>query len=123
MVKRLSMFVMRAKLKISDASALYDIRGLLGETALLACPALKEAAPWQARQEGETYFVKLHNALNAGTELHRFIWLGLKGEVSSAAFLNTSTPTSPMKHGSLQKCCQVSAWFKRQPPRLLCRKC
>jgi tRNA-modifying protein YgfZ len=30
----LSMFVMRAKLKLSDASTLYDIRGLLGETAL-----------------------------------------------------------------------------------------
>ena len=92
MVKRLSMFVMRAKLKISDASALYDIRGLLGDTALLACPALKEAAPWQASQEGETYFVKLHNALNAGTELQRLIWLGLKGEVSSAAFLNRVYP-------------------------------
>ena len=92
MVKRLSMFVMRAKLKVSDASALYDIRGLLGETALLACPALKEAAPWQVSQEGATYFVKLHNALNAGTELHRFVWLGLKGEVSSAAFLNRVYP-------------------------------
>ena len=92
MVKRLSMFVMRAKLKISDASALYEIRGLLGETALLACPALKEAAPWHARQEGETYFVKLHNALNAGAQVQRLIWLGLKGDASSAAFLNQPYP-------------------------------
>jgi folate-binding protein YgfZ len=92
MVKRLSMFVMRAKLKISDASALYEIRGLLGETALLACPALKEAAPWHARQEGETYFVKLHNALNAGTQVQRLIWLGMKGDASSAAFLNQPYP-------------------------------
>jgi folate-binding protein YgfZ len=92
MVKRLSMFVMRAKLKISDASALYEIRGLLGETALLACPALKEAAPWQARQEGENYFVKLHNAFNAGIEVQRLIWLGLKGETSSDAFLNHAYP-------------------------------
>ena len=92
MVKRLSMFVMRAKLKISDASALYEIRGLLGETALLACPALKEAAPWHARQEGETYFVKLHNAMNAGAQVQRLIWLGLKGDASSAAFLNQSYP-------------------------------
>ena len=92
MVKRLSMFVMRAKLKISDASTLYEIRGLLGETALLACPALKEAAPWQATQEGETYFVKLHNARNAGTEVQRLIWLGLKGEASSAEFLNQPYP-------------------------------
>ena len=92
MVKRLSMFVMRAKLKISDASALYEIRGLLGETALLACPALKEAAPWHTRQEGETYFVKLHNALNAGAQVQRLIWLGLKGDASSAAFLNQPYP-------------------------------
>ena len=92
MVKRLSMFVMRAKLKISDASALYEIRGLLGETALLACPALKEAAPWHARQEGETYFVKLHNALNAGAQVQRLIWLGMKGDASSAAFLNQPYP-------------------------------
>ena len=92
MVKRLSMFVMRAKLKISDASALYEIRGLLGETALLACHALKEATPWHARQEGETYFVKLHNALNAGAQVQRLIWLGLKGDASSAAFLNQPYP-------------------------------
>ena len=92
MVKRLSMFVMRAKLKISDASALYEIRGLLGETALLACPALKEAAPWHARQEGETYFVKLHNALNAGAQVQRLIWLGMKSDASSAAFLNQPYP-------------------------------
>ena len=92
MVKRLSMFVMRAKLKISDASALYEIRGLLGETALLACPALKEAAPWHARQEGENYFVKLHNALNAGAQVQRLIWLGLKGDASSVAFLNQPYP-------------------------------
>ena len=92
MVKRLSMFVMRAKLKISDATALYEIRGLLGETALLACPALKEAAAWQATQEGETYFVKLHNALNAGAQVQRLIWLGLKGDASSAAFLKQPYP-------------------------------
>lgn len=92
MVKRLSMFVMRAKLKISDASALYELRGLLGETALLACPALKEAAPWHARQEGGTYFVKLHNALNDGAQVQRLIWLGLKGDASSAAFLNQPYP-------------------------------
>ena len=92
MVKRLSMFVMRAKLKISDASALYEIRGLLGETALLACPALKEAVPWQARQQGENYFVKLHNAFNAGIEVQRLVWLGLKGETSCDAFLNHAYP-------------------------------
>ena len=92
MVKRLSMFVMRAKLKLSDASALYDMRGLLGETALLACPALKEAAPWHAVQEGETYFVKLHNAFNAGAEVQRFLWLGLKGDASTAAFLSQPYP-------------------------------
>ena len=93
MVKRLSMFVMRAKLKLSDASTLYDIRGLLGETAELACPALKEAAPWHALQEGGTFFVKLHNAHIAETEVQRLIWLGLKGDASSTAFLNHKHPS------------------------------
>jgi folate-binding protein YgfZ len=92
MVKRLSMFVMRAKLKLSDASTLYDIRGLVGETAMLACPALKEAAPWHATQEGENYFIKLHNALNAGAEVQRLLWIGLKGDASSSAFLNQHFP-------------------------------
>jgi folate-binding protein YgfZ len=59
---------------------------------LLACPALKEAAHWHATQEGETYFVKLHNALNAGAKVQRLIWLGLKGDASSAAFLNQPYP-------------------------------
>ena len=53
---------------------------------------MKEAAPWHARQEGETYFVKLHNALNAGAQVQRLIWLGLKGDASSAAFLNQPYP-------------------------------
>jgi hypothetical protein len=53
---------------------------------------LKEAAPWHARQEGETYFVKLHNALNAGAQVQRLIWLGLKGDASSVAFLNQPYP-------------------------------
>ena len=93
MVKRLSMFVMRAKLKLSDATTLYDFRGLLGETARLACPVLEDAPPWHAMKEGEAYFVKLHNALNAGTEVQRLIWLGLKGDASSATFLHHNHPS------------------------------
>src|SRR5574343_1098953 len=43
-LKRLSMFVLRAKVKLSDASGQWQLRGLMGETARAA---LGDAAPWQ----------------------------------------------------------------------------
>ena len=93
-LKRLSMFVMRAKLKLTDANAHYEMRGLLGTTADQACPALQSDVPWRAMQEGEGYFIKLHSAKNSGFHISRVLWMGLKESPSSLAFLNQSLPSA-----------------------------
>ena len=89
-VKRLSMFVMRAKVKLHDASSDYELRGLLGETAEKACTGLKSEQPWQAILEGETSFIKLHSANNSGVAVPRLLWIGLKADASTNVFLNQS---------------------------------
>jgi folate-binding protein YgfZ len=91
-VKRLSMFVMRAKAKLSDATENYELRGLLGETADQACPALKTELPWRASQEADSFFIKLHSAPNSGNSVHRTLWMGLKDSDSCKAFLSHSLP-------------------------------
>ena len=45
-LKRLSMFVLRAKVKLSDASAQWQLHGLLGQAAQV--PGLEPGKPWQA---------------------------------------------------------------------------
>jgi folate-binding protein YgfZ len=63
-LKRLSMFVLRAKAKLSDASgefALYGIAGLTGG-----------AAPWSLTREGEASRVQLYPADGQ----HRALWIG-----------------------------------------------
>lgn len=92
-LKRLSMFVMRAKLKLTDVTAHYELRGLLGTTADQACPALQSDVPWRAMQEGEGHFIKLHSAKNSGLNISRVLWLGLKDAPSSLAFLDASLPS------------------------------
>ena len=45
-LKRLSMFVMRSKVKLSDASGQWQLHGLLGQAA--QAPGLEPGKPWQA---------------------------------------------------------------------------
>lgn len=52
-LKRLSMFVLRAKAKLTDASAEFALYGLAGDAAVQHLPA--DAAPWtRAEREGAT---------------------------------------------------------------------
>jgi folate-binding protein YgfZ len=53
-LRRLSMFVLRAKVKLADATADFALWGLAGEAA--GSPA----APWQRRQEGENDVISLY---------------------------------------------------------------
>ena len=57
-LKRLSMFVLRAKAKLSDASEAFAIRGLAGN----AVPAALPAAPWSQLREGDASVVRLYPA-------------------------------------------------------------
>jgi len=58
-LKRLSMFVLRAKCKLSDASGEVALFGLAGETA---AATLADLGVWQARAEGQTTVVRLPDA-------------------------------------------------------------
>jgi folate-binding protein YgfZ len=53
-LKRLSMFVLRAKAKLSDASAEFALAGLAGEDLA------GSGAPWSLRREGEAQRVQLY---------------------------------------------------------------
>jgi len=58
-LKRLSMFVLRAKVKLSDASDAFVLHGLAGD----AVPAaLRNAAPWTLASEDEAHVLRLYPA-------------------------------------------------------------
>jgi tRNA-modifying protein YgfZ len=57
-LKRLSMFVLRAKVKLTDASADFDLRGLAGSAA---APS-EGMAPWDKREVGAAQVVRLYPA-------------------------------------------------------------
>ncbi len=59
MLKRLSMFVMRAQCRLSDASADWSLWGVAGESA--SGPSLA-AGPWQVARSSEQTWVRLYPA-------------------------------------------------------------
>ena len=59
-LKRLSMFVLRAKAKLRDATAEFDLHGLAGEAALAAQPG--GLAPWSKTESGNATLVRLYPA-------------------------------------------------------------
>jgi folate-binding protein YgfZ len=73
MVKRLSMFVLRAKVKLSDATADYRMVGLTGATvdALQA-----QAQPWNRLDEGDVTVVFLY----PGAGVSRACWIAPSGQ-------------------------------------------
>ncbi len=64
-LKRLSMFVLRAKAKLSDASDAFALWGLAGH----AVPAALPAAPWSQVREGDASVVRLYPAEGFGRAL------------------------------------------------------
>lgn len=61
-VKRLSMFVLRAKAKLSDATGEFQLLGLMGDTALAALNGAS-ANPWQRHSAGAADVLTLFAAL------------------------------------------------------------
>jgi tRNA-modifying protein YgfZ len=76
-LKRLSMFVLRAKVKLDDASAELAVRGLAGEPALAALPA--GSLPWSAAPQAAGHAVALYPA--AGVP--RALWIGPASDAAS----------------------------------------
>lgn len=78
-LKRLSMFVLRAKAKLSDASADFHLQGLIGN----AVP-YSEQAPWTLQSEGDAHIIHLYPAAGQA----RALWIA---PASSAAPATTLT--------------------------------
>jgi tRNA-modifying protein YgfZ len=75
--KRLSMFVLRAKAKLSDASADYVLYGLAGDVAVAAAPG---AEPWTRADAGTASGVRLYPADGQP----RALWLAPAGTPAPA---------------------------------------
>lgn len=70
-LKRLSMFVLRAKVKLSDASSEIQLRGLIGGEAT-------QTAPWQVTPVQSGYLVTLYPAVVDDVQVPRSLWIGWK---------------------------------------------
>jgi len=77
MVKRLSMFVLRSKVKITDATSQFQVSGFLGDAAAASCPALVSEPPWRVVQQSGFYFIQLHPARTATAHLARVLRIGI----------------------------------------------
>jgi folate-binding protein YgfZ len=78
-LKRLSMFVLRAKVKLSDASEDFMLRGLMGDAASALMAASLPA--WTRVEAGAASLVQLYPALG----LPRALWLAPVGEPEPSA--------------------------------------
>ena len=84
MVKRLSMFIMRAKVKISDASALYRLTGLLGTAVSAVNPTTEVISPWHVTSLADS----------KAQLLHLYPAVSINGSLARALLISeSSTPT------------------------------
>jgi folate-binding protein YgfZ len=75
-LKRLSMFVLRAKAKLRDATGEFDLYGLVGTAAEQAAPGLAE--PWSRADIGTATAVRLYPADGQA----RVLWVAPAGEAA-----------------------------------------
>ena len=75
-LKRLSMFVLRSKVKLTDATADVDLVGLAGSAAALT----EGLAPWQKRESGPAQVVRLYPA----DGVPRALWIAPAGTPAPA---------------------------------------
>ena len=80
-LKRLSMFVLRAKAKLSDASADFHLQGLIGN----AVPH-SEQAPWTLQSEGDAHIVHLYPAAGQA----RALWIAPASTAAPATTLTAA---------------------------------
>jgi len=80
-LRRLSMFVLRAKVKMSDVTGQWQLRGLLGDSAKAV---IGDAAPWHAVTVGGAQALALYPAVVGGTSVPRALWLAPSGQALPA---------------------------------------
>jgi folate-binding protein YgfZ len=81
-LKRLSMFVLRAKAKLTDASAQWQLRGLLGPTAQALAA---NATPWHTTASGAAHVVALYPARLGEENVPRALWVAPAGATAQEA--------------------------------------
>lgn len=81
-LKRLSMFVLRAQCKLSDATADFALYGLTGQAAQHHAGAA--AAPWTLSQQGDAHVLALYPA--AGNQ--RALWIGPAGQAPEGQLMS-----------------------------------
>ncbi|MFT4268323.1 MAG: folate-binding protein [Xenophilus sp.] len=86
-LRRLSMYVLRAKVKLTDASGELAVHGLAGG-AIAAAGADPQAAPWQCHAAGAAFVIHLYPADGAP----RALWLAPEG---------TPAPQTPVLDAAL----------------------
>lgn len=87
-LKRLSMFVLRAKVKLSDATASFALFGLAGDavTTLAGADAAGPArTPWACQSVGNAHLIQLHPAVDGDARAPRALWLAPAGTPAPAA--------------------------------------
>jgi len=77
-LKRLSMFVLRAKARLSDATAEFDLYGIAGQPANELVPGLE--APWTHAQVGDADMIRLYPADRQA----RGLWVAPAGQAAPA---------------------------------------
>jgi folate-binding protein YgfZ len=75
-LKRLSMFVLRAKAKLTDASAQWQLRGLLGASAQ---KRVGQSSPWHTSSVDTAHVVSLYPAVLDSAAVPRALWLAPAG--------------------------------------------
>jgi tRNA-modifying protein YgfZ len=75
-LKRLSMFVLRAKAKLSDATAAFELFGIAGDACRQLAPALRE--PWAKTDVGDASVVSLYPADGQA----RALWIAAAGSAA-----------------------------------------
>jgi len=80
-LKRLSMFVMRAKVKITDVSGQWQLRGLLGDSARAV---IGDATPWHSMAVDGAHTLALYPAVVGETSVPRALWLAPVGQALPA---------------------------------------
>ena len=80
-LKRLSMFVLRAKVKMSDVTGQWQLRGLMGDSARAA---VGQAAPWQTTAQEGAHAVALYPAVLGESQIPRALWIAPAGHALPA---------------------------------------
>jgi tRNA-modifying protein YgfZ len=78
LLKRLTMFVLRARCKLDDASAEVPLWGLAGARALAALGEAAPAAPWQRRVDVGGEVIRLPDARADGVAVPRLLYAGVE---------------------------------------------